>query len=321
MSEPRWVDGGADASEPRWVDGGADASGPRRVDGGADASGPRRVDGGAIEVDRRWAAPSNGACRKRFAGLMSRCTIPSACAAASPRAAWMNTRTTGSGSSGPRILRSLARSTPCRSSMMMNGVASVRSVAELERLDHVRARDRRHRARLADEAAHGVVVLPDGALEDDLGRHPPPLGRLRLVDGAHPAAPEQPAHRVPAARGSRPTSGSVSAPARPLGDGLAQLGIERHQHVDGDALLAARRGAQRLGERLDRRIAPVHVAVQRERERGREARLDPRGAVLDRRELRQGRRRRVRRRVRRAELRGVRRDVELAHGETPQSIS
>ena len=93
---------------------------------------------------------------KMFAGLMSRCTMPCACAASSASASWMPMSSTSGIFRAPRAMRSLSVS-PLRASITMKGLLAV--VADVEDGADARMTERAGGARFDPKALQGRRFL------------------------------------------------------------------------------------------------------------------------------------------------------------------
>src|SRR6185437_12829835 len=117
----------------------------------------------------------------------------------------------------------------------------------VEHPDDVRAVEGPRRARLAAEAARGVAAGPEQAALDQLdGDALARIDALRLVDGAHPAGPEDADEAMPSSDDRASVEESARDPVVDAGEGRLDLrGLQRVE--DGAA------GGARLGVALDLR--------------------------------------------------------------------
>ena len=134
------------------------------------------------------------AVSRTFSGLTSRCTIPEACAAASPSSTPAMISSAVAGGNRPLSLSSSLERAPGH---VLHRQVQERAVGALvEDGDHVLVRQPRHRLGLADEPADEFLV-PGQFGVHDLERHLAVKPRVGgPVDRGHPAVRDARGHRV-----------------------------------------------------------------------------------------------------------------------------
>src|SRR5215510_10600636 len=124
-----------------------------------------------------------------FPGLRSRCTTPSACAAAIPLSSWSNKSAASAGASA------LSRSRTAQSNPLDPLHDNVRPFAfdraEVVNADDVRMIQPGGGSRLAVKAAQGFRIAEVTAEQDLHGDRPIQLQITRLVNGSHAAPTDQ----------------------------------------------------------------------------------------------------------------------------------